>query len=188
MFFTKPVFWIATTSLFITLANAAAFADELGPGATRFQPPGHTFAVSMPSAPVHSRRSTSTIIGKVWTDVWGSKHDGGDYSIAITDLPSVALWFNSAEDLIEKARDKMLQTLGARRSGLRAFHKGDFTQQLDYFIPGRIGSPARKGRAWFALIDDKLVVITALVPLGTDSALDRHFSAIVPDVSTIARR
>ena len=187
MFFTKPVLWTSTASVVLALASSPA-AAQLDAKAVRFQPPGHNFALTMPNPPTHTRRSTSTVIGKVWTDVWASRHDDGDYSVAITDLPSVALWFNSEEGLVEKARDTMLETLGAKQSGLRTLKKGQFSQELNYFIPGRVGSPAQKGRAWFGLFDDKLVVITAQVPLSKSSGLNRHFSSIEPDVAAIARR
>ncbi len=177
-----------STALLVGLVapHTAAYADE-SPSVS-FTPPGYAFSVSFPTAPAHDRRSTPTIIGDIYTDVWGAKHEGGDYSVSITDLPRVAIWFNSRAGLFEKARDKMMETLGATQSGLRPLKRGDFTEELDYFVPGQLGQPARRGRAWFALIDDKLVVITALVPLGTSSKLDRHFAAIDPDAATIAHR
>ena len=187
MSYAKSISWAITASAIVALhATPAAAADQSD---VEFQPPGHSFSVSLPTPPRYSRRSTSTIIGKIHTDVWGSKQSGSDYSVAITDLPSIALWFNSADSLFEKARDKMLETLGARQAGLRTLKRGQFQQELDYFIAGQIGAPARRGRAWFALVEDKLIVVTALVPLSTSSDLDRYFSKVVPDVATtLARR
>ena len=172
----------------VALAAPAAIADAAPTDGVRFTPPGYAFSVSLPTQPAHYRRSTPTIIGKIYTDVWDSRHDGADYSVAITDLPSIALWFNSANGLFEKARNKMMETLGAQQAGLRNLTRGHFAQEVDYFIPGTIGAPARRGRAWFALIEDKLIVVTALVPLGTSSKLDRHFSRVEPDHSAIAHR
>ena len=185
--YARAISWATTASvLFLALTTSAAESTEAT--GVRFSPPGHSFSVSMPTTPNHTRRSTSTIIGDIYTDVWGSKHEGGDYSVSITDLPAVALWFNSTEGLFEKARGKMMETLGARQAGLRGLKRGPFSQELDYFIPGQIGTPARRGRAWFALIEDKLIVVTALVPLSTSSALDRHFSQIDPSTGTLAHR
>ena len=172
----NAISWAAFSIIAIATAPASAESAEV-----RFQPPGHTFSVSLPTPPTHQRRSTATIIGKIHTDVWGSQQAGGDFSVAVTDLPSVALWFNSDDGLLEKARSKMLETLGAQQADLRTLRGGLFRQQLDYFIPGQLGKPARRGRAWLALFDDKLVVLTALVPLSTaDRRLDRHFSGVQP--------
>ncbi len=180
--------WAAAATAFIALASPPAIAETKAEEGVRFQPPDHEFSVNLPTTPVHSVRTTETVIGDIDTDIWATTFEGGDYSIAITDLPSVALWFNDAEDLIEKARTEMLETLGAKQADLRNLKQGHFSEQLDYVIPAQADKPAQRGRAWFALIDDKLVVVSAQVPQASASVLDRHFSLIDTGADALARR
>ena len=186
MYIARYMLTAVATVLMISVALPALPAEPKAP--IRLQPPGHTFTVSMPSQPQHDRRSTRTAVGAVYTDVWNSRDGDNEFTVSITDLPSVALWFNSAESLFEQARDKMLETLGAQQAGRRSLDRGNFTEQLDYFVPGRAGVKARRGRAWFALADDKLVVLTAMVPLNNAARLDQYFSQVEPDTATVARR
>lgn len=179
--------WVTTASLFVAAATVGSAAAADGNG-VRFQPPGYKFSVQLPVQPKYKKQSTSTVIGSVDTDVWSVQVNSADYSIAITDLPSVALWFNDEESLIEKAREAMLETLGAKQSRLRKIKKGEFSEQLDYIIFGQSAATERRGRAWFALDDDKLIVVSALVPADRSPELDTHFAAIQPSANNIARR
>lgn len=162
----------------LVAASALSAAGAEPSRAVRFKPPGHAFSVSLPSVPKHNRRATDTAVGDVYTDVWSSRDESGNFTVSITDLPSVALWFNSAESLIERSRKEMMASLKAKQSGLRELKRGEFQLQVDYVVPGRGGTPPRSGRAWFALVDDKLVVLTAVVQNGNTARLNRHFAQV----------
>ena len=177
----SPLLTVALVA--ISLSAAAFEANQSIAEPVRFQPSGFAFSVEMATSPTHERRSTSTIVGNVYTDVWSSHDRNAEFSVAITDLPSAAFWFNDEEDLIDQAHRQMIESLAAQQAGLHSVHRGPFKLAIDFVVP----RDSKRGRAYFAIVDDHMVVLSAIVPSDDAERLDHYFDELRLHASTRAR-
>ena len=151
---------------------------EAGADWREFQPPGQTFSIKMPAEINQSRRSTSTIIGSVNTDVWTASQGLTRLSVSRTDLPRLATWFTSPDDLYEKAVNKMMEDLGAELDRIDEVELGPFERQIFYRVPAGNGRPLRSGRALVAVRDRTIVVINGLATPNEALSLDEFFKGL----------
>lgn len=149
----------------------------------RFEPPEQPFSVLMPGSMSRSQRVSHTIVGSVKTQLWSADAERAQYSVSVTNLPTVAAWFVSDEGLYEKARAQMMKELDAEVVAIRRVDRGPFEQEIEYRVPTDDGDGPRTGRALMSADGDEVVVVNGIAQPKAPVSLEDFFLGVAVQAS-----
>lgn len=133
----------------------------------RFNPEGAQFSIVMPEKPKVSVETQSTPLGPVDSKTYlVEETDGSVYSVTVTELPSMALFFTGKQGVYERARHELMKKLGGREVSWNE-SKG----LLKYKADGKVG------RAHLLVSDNKLYLVNGLTPRAELSDLQSFLAS-----------
>ena len=139
-----------------------------------------SFSVLMPGTPTFSDTTDHTVVGDVGENLFSLDVKEGSFSAEYSDLPRVAVIFDSAKSIYKDAKEGLLKETGASEKKYYIFiHDGMKGRELEYEVPAGGESEARTGKARFLLKDKRLYVLVGTVPKkdGDEKLIDRFLDS-----------
>jgi hypothetical protein len=150
---------VAAVCLSISEARAQAWGT--------FSPPGGDFSVQLPTQPKSSLMQSTSFIGDITDHVFTAPSGTDLFTVTYSKLPRFALDFAGADTVYEHAKGALLrQTLSKPISFTNVSASGRSGKKLLYQLPPVPGKPPSVGEAHFFLVDDRVIVVDAIVPSG----------------------
>ncbi|MBF2097709.1 MAG: hypothetical protein IGQ88_04950 [Gloeomargaritaceae cyanobacterium C42_A2020_066] len=149
------------------------------PGLTQdwvvFRSDAGRFAVSMPGQPTESQSQQATPIGPITNYGFGIKVDTQSYSVNYSDIPPIAMQFAGADTIIGDAKGSLLKdTNGQEVSFTDVTVSGNPGKRLVYAIEG---SQPSYGETYFLIVNNRLFVVNATVPKGSEALAEKFLSS-----------
>lgn len=155
------------------LCSASAYGETQASSWEVFQSKPGRFSVAMPHAPERLERRTKSFIGNIVTYVFLARAGNEEFSVAYSDLPGFAVAFAGSSTIYDHAKGALLmETLGKEQRFVDATLNGIRGKHLVYDAPDPKTQLDMRGEAYFFLVDKRLYVLDANLPvgdLGTDA-------------------
>jgi hypothetical protein len=143
--------------------------------------PGLRFSISMPGAPDFGKETRKTMVGAVKINKMTVTDGDSLFSVVSSDMPGFVVNYVGEKKIYKQARGGQLQHFyGKKEKWGWTKRAGYKARMLKFSIPDRAGKPARWGRSEIYYYEGRLIVITAVTPLGPagEAARDRFFNSI----------
>jgi hypothetical protein len=136
------------------------------------------FSIEMPTQPKTSTLTTDSFIGKVTNEIFTSWEGHEKFTVDHSEIPHFALHFAGPDTIYDHARAALLkQTWSKQVSFSDVTVAGRAGKQLAYDTPPVPGKPETTGLANLVLVDNRLYVIDATVPVGDSEIRAKRFLA-----------
>jgi len=126
------------------------------------------FTVLMPGIPTFTATTAHTVVGAVIENLYSLETPGATFSVEYTDLPGVATFFESDDDLYDDAKEGMLKRTGGKLISYYGIEQVGITgKEIECEIPAAGKLPLQRLRASFLLKEKRLYVPSIIIPGGT---------------------
>ena len=125
------------------------------------------FTVLMPGTPTFTATTDHTVVGAVIENLYSLETPGATFSAEYTDLPGVATFFESDDDLYDDAKEGMLKRTGGKLISYYGIEQeGIRGKEIECEIPAAGKLPLQRLRARFLLKEKRLYVPSITIPGG----------------------
>ena len=125
------------------------------------------FTVLMPGTPTFTATTDHTVVGAVIENLYNLETPAATFSAEYTDLPGVATFFESDDDLYDDAREGMLKRTGGKLISYYGIEQAGIKgKEIECEIPSAGKLPLQRLRARFLLKDKRLYVPSITIPGG----------------------
>lgn len=137
------------------------------------------FSVQMPGTPKVSQKDHKSFIGKVPETSYELKLRNSVYIVSFSDLPGAALFFDSAQGVMKKAKKNFLKELGAKEV---RYNGHDFVgypgSRLFFRITAGDSAPQQEGLAQFFMVEKRLYILVMIrSPKISPNLANRYFKS-----------
>lgn len=166
--------WIPLLGVVPALALVVS-APALTQDWVAFRSDAGRFAVSIPGQPTESQSEQSTPIGSITNYSFGVKVGTQSYSVNYSDIPPIAMQFAGADAIIGSAKGSLLKDTSGQEVSFTDFTvSGNPGKRLVYAIEG---SQPSYGETYFVILSDRLFVVNATVPKGSEALAEKFLSS-----------
>lgn len=131
------------------------------------------FTILMPGTPTFTMMTDHTVVGAVIENLYSMNTSAAIFSAEYTDLPGLATFFESDDDLYDDAKEGMLKRTGGKLISYYGIEEvGIKGKEIECEIPAAGKVPFKRLRARFLLKNKRLYVPSITIPGGkTDDPL-----------------
>jgi len=133
------------------------------------------FSILLPGSFTLTHPAEATPIGRIGENLYTLDTKEADFSVEYSDLPSIAVDFESREGLYFKAKERMIQVLGGHEISFQPVEISGYPgKELSYEAPGSEKKKPVEGRARFLLVDKRIYVISVSGPADKSALIIRY--------------
>ena len=170
------VFCLFNASSVCSFSAWAASAEHTGPSWVSFKSRAGRFSVEMPREPKQTQQQNKSLIGTITVHLFLSREPNGEYTVSYSDLPGFAVKFAGTNTIYDHAKGALLlETLGKEQRYEDVTLAGKRGKVLLYDMPDPQRNVDLRGEAYFFLVEKRLYVIDANVPVGNIRTDANHF-------------
>ena len=125
------------------------------------------FTVLMPGIPTFTATTDHTVVGGVIENLYSLETSAATFSAEYTNLPGVATFFESDDDLYDDAKEGMLKRTGGKLISYFGIEQAGIKgKEIECEIPAAVKLPLQRLRARFLLKEKRLYVPSITIPGG----------------------